>query len=85
VEAGADAILIHSKDKSLREIEAFLAEWQGDAPLVAVPTLFPDFTVEELHDKGFQMKIFFDDFSHHKCSQNRQCLQIINSAFWQHD
>ena len=26
-------------------------------PLVAVPTLFPDFTVEELHDKGFDMVI----------------------------
>lgn len=55
--AGADAILIHSKDKSLQEIEAFLKEWQGDLPLVAVPSLFPDFTVEELHQKGFQMII----------------------------
>lgn len=56
-EAGADAILIHSKDKTLKEIEAFLSEWQGSAPLVAVPTLFPDFTVEQLHEKGFQMII----------------------------
>ncbi len=57
LEAGADAILIHSKDKTLKQIEAFLAEWPGGAPLVAVPTLFPDFTVEQLHDKGFQMVI----------------------------
>ena len=59
VEAGADAILIHSKDKSLQEIEGFLAEWRGlgRTPLVAVPTLFPDYTDQELYDKGFQMVI----------------------------
>ena len=59
VEAGADAILIHSRDKTLSEIEGFLAEWSGvgEVPLVAVPTLFPDFTAEELHGKGFQMII----------------------------
>lgn len=58
-EAGADAILIHSKDKSLRQIEGFLESWQGlgTIPLVAVPTLFPDYTDQELYDKGFQMII----------------------------
>jgi phosphoenolpyruvate phosphomutase len=59
-EAGADAILIHSKDKTLVEIESFLDRWQGvgEIPLVAVPTLFPTFTVDELFAKGFQMVIF---------------------------
>jgi phosphoenolpyruvate phosphomutase len=59
VEAGADAILIHSKDKSLQEIEGFLGSWRGlgRTPLVAVPTLFPDYTDQELYDKGFQMVI----------------------------
>ncbi|MBA3234335.1 MAG: isocitrate lyase/phosphoenolpyruvate mutase family protein [Propionibacteriales bacterium] len=59
VEAGADAILIHSRDKTLTEIEAFLSEWKGlgEVPLVAVPTLFPDYTVEELGEKGFDMVI----------------------------
>ena len=58
-EAGADAILIHSKDKSLREISEFMDTWQGrgTTPLVAVPTLFPDFTDTELRAKGFQMII----------------------------
>jgi len=60
VEAGADAILIHSKDKTLSEIEGFLAQWQGrgKVPLVAVPTLFPSFSIEQLHAKGFQMIIW---------------------------
>jgi phosphoenolpyruvate phosphomutase len=57
--AGADAILIHSRDKTLREIEGFLESWQGlgRIPLVAVPTLFPTFTAAELHAKGFQLVI----------------------------
>ena len=60
VDAGADAILIHSRDKTLTEIEAFLSEWKGlgSVPLVAVPTLFPSFTAEELGAKGFDMVIY---------------------------
>ena len=60
-EAGADAILIHSTDKSLTEITEFLDAWAQTGiskPLVAVPTLFPDFTTQELHAKGFSMVIF---------------------------
>lgn len=59
VDAGADAILIHSRDKSLQEIEGFLGAWAGlgKTPLVAVPTLFPDYSDRELFDKGFQMVI----------------------------
>lgn len=60
VEAGADAILIHSQDPSLVEIEGFLAQWAGagTVPLVAVPTLFPTFSSDELRAKGFNMVIF---------------------------
>ncbi len=59
-EAGADAILIHSKDKTLAEIEGFLEEWRRAGlavPLVAVPTLFPDYSSDQLKAKGFSMVI----------------------------
>ena len=59
-EAGADAVLIHSKDKSLQEIEGFLEAWAGagvDVPLVAVPTLFPDYSARQLGEKGFSLVI----------------------------
>jgi phosphoenolpyruvate phosphomutase len=59
-DAGADAILIHSKDKTLTEITGFLDAWHSTGittPLVAVPTLFPDYTADELHEKGFSMVI----------------------------
>lgn len=57
-DAGADAILIHSRDKSLEEITAFLDAFSRDVPLVAVPTLFPDFTADELSKLGFNMVIY---------------------------
>jgi phosphoenolpyruvate phosphomutase len=60
VDAGADAILVHSRDPSLGDLEAFLERWPGVAsiPLVAVPTLFGKFTVEQLHQRGFRLVIF---------------------------
>jgi phosphoenolpyruvate phosphomutase len=59
-EAGADAVLIHSKDKTLTEIEGFLEMWKRTGltvPLVAVPTLFPDYSATQLAAKGFSMVI----------------------------
>jgi len=59
VDAGVDAILIHSRDKTLQEIEGFLSTWSGVGrmPLVAVPTLFPTFTDTDLRAKGFNLVI----------------------------
>lgn len=76
VEAGADAILIHSRDKTLREIEEFLARWKGvgRVPLVAVPTLFPAFTAEELHARGFQLVIFANQLMRASVHAMEDCL-----------
>lgn len=79
VAAGADAVLIHSKDKSLAEIEGFLAEWQGrgKTPLVAVPTLFPDYTDQELFNKGFQMIILANHPMRASVSAMEQTLETL--------
>lgn len=57
-DAGADSILIHSRDKTLAEIEAFLERWDNPTPLTAVPTLFPDYEVDHLGKIGFRLVIF---------------------------
>ncbi|OZI75071.1 phosphonopyruvate hydrolase [Bordetella genomosp. 12] len=41
VQAGADAVLIHSKQKTPDEILDFVQAWDGSAPLVLVPTAYP--------------------------------------------
>jgi len=45
-EAGADMILIHSKQKTPDEVESFINAWSGDIPIVIVPTAYPQMTEE---------------------------------------
>lgn len=47
-EAGADAILIHSKQKTPDEILAFVDRWSGKRPLVLVPTAYPQLTEADI-------------------------------------
>jgi phosphoenolpyruvate phosphomutase len=80
-EAGADAILIHSKDKTLTEITDFLEAWHGtgiDKPLVAVPTLFPDYTADELHEKGFSMVILANQPMRAAVKAMEETLEILD-------
>ena len=48
VEAGADAILIHSKASTPDEIVRFVKAWDGKAPLVLVPTTYPNLTAADI-------------------------------------
>jgi len=50
--AGADMILVHSKKKTPAEVESFAHAWTGRAPLVLVPTAYPDLTVERIKALG---------------------------------
>jgi len=56
--AGADAILIHSKQKSPDEIFEFCNEWKNDIPLVVVPTSYPNVTINELISHKIKMVIY---------------------------
>ena len=52
VEAGAQALLVHSKGPTRAEIDTFIAAWPGKVPLVIVPTAFPDFSREDARRTG---------------------------------
>lgn len=79
-DAGADALLVHSRDKTLVEVDDFLSRWEGDIPLVAVPTLFPSFTVNELHDKGFQVVIFANQLMRASVKAMKECLEDLSKT-----
>ena len=51
-EAGADAILIHSKQKTPEEILAFVKAWPAKTPLVLVPTAYPQLTEADIGALG---------------------------------
>jgi len=56
--AGADAILIHSKQDSPEEIFEFSESWGGTLPLVVVPTSFPTVKLDELISHKIKMVIY---------------------------
>ena len=57
-QAGADALLVHSKARSAQEVLAFAQGWKEGPPLVVVPTMFPNASVQELSQAGFKVIIF---------------------------
>ncbi len=58
IDAGADAILIHSKSQTPDEIFEFVDKWNNRAPLVVVPTKYYKVTAEELQEKRISMVIY---------------------------
>src|SRR5262252_524719 len=51
-EAGADAVLIHSKEKTPHEVVEFCRTWPGQTPLVLVPTVYPQLSFAEIAALG---------------------------------
>jgi len=58
VDAGADAIIIHSKAKSPKEIFEFSKRWNNSVPLVVIPTSYPSVTIDELVKHKIKMVIY---------------------------
>jgi phosphoenolpyruvate phosphomutase len=74
VEAGADAILIHSKATTPDEIVNFTEAWDFSAPLVIVPTAYPMITLEEIERLGIKMVVY----ANHGL---RAAIKAINETF----
>lgn len=56
--AGADAVLIHSKQTHFKEIEAFMKEWNGRSPVVIVPTKYYTTPTSEFKRLGINTVIW---------------------------
>jgi len=56
--AGADTILIHSKQKTPDEIFEFADSWKGSVPLVVVPTTYDSVKISELESHKIKMVIY---------------------------
>ncbi len=50
--AGADMILIHSKQSTPAEVASFVRAWNGAVPVVLVPTAYPDMDAERIKALG---------------------------------
>jgi len=56
--AGADAILIHSKQKTPDEIFQFTESWDGKIPIVVVPTTYDSVKIDELISHKIKLVIY---------------------------
>ena len=67
--AGADAILIHSKQKTPDEIFEFADSWKGSIPIVVVPTTYDSVKISDLSSHNIKMVIYAN-----------QTLRVAHSA-----
>ncbi len=56
--AGADALLVHSKKSTAEDIFNFMAEWKDTCPVVIVPTMYYNTPVEEFQKCGVSLVIW---------------------------
>jgi phosphoenolpyruvate phosphomutase len=56
--AGADAILIHSKKNTPDEVFEFCNTWNGNIPIIVIPTTYPTVTLDELKNNNIKMVIY---------------------------
>ena len=80
--AGADAILIHSKSNTPQEIFDFCNKWKGNIPLVVVPTSYGSVTIDQLISHNIKMIIYANQtlrIAHKSMSQLLKKLKNANS------
>lgn len=56
-DAGADVILIHSRQKSPEEVLEFARRWQNRTPLAIIPTTYYGITEDDVHRAGIRVVI----------------------------
>jgi phosphoenolpyruvate phosphomutase len=76
-QAGADAVLIHSKSPTFEELKTVAKAWSGRVPLVVVPTIFDGVTAAELQDAGFKIVIYANQMVRASIRAMRDALAVI--------
>lgn len=76
-DAGADAVLIHSKSTTFEELRTVAGRWSGRVPLVVVPTIFQAVTASELEQHGFKIVIFANQVIRTAIKAMRDTLEVL--------
>lgn len=78
--AGADAILIHSKKDTPEEIFEFCDSWNGKIPIIAIPTSYPSVTLDELISHKIKVVIYANQTLRVTYSAISDLLKQISSS-----
>jgi len=76
-EAGADAILVHSKRKDASEITGFMARWDQRCPIVIVPTMYYSTPAETFRQAGISLVIWANHLVRASITAMRDTAQRI--------
>ena len=76
-QAGADAILIHSKASQAHEVLEFAREWAGRSPLVIVPTTYYSTPIEVFEKAGISLVIWANHLIRSCISSMRRTAESI--------
>ncbi len=80
VEAGADAIMIHSRKKDPSEIQEFIGRFRAQdqtTPIVLVPTSFNSVTEEEWKERGANIIIYANQLMRAEVPAMQKAAQMI--------
>lgn len=78
-EAGADAILVHSKKPTAEEIFSFMDIWKDTGPVVIVPTKYFNTPTEEFEKRKISLVIWANHLLRSGIKAMRKTAQIIAS------
>lgn len=76
-DAGADAILVHSKKSTIEEIQMFCNQWDYSIPIVIVPTNYPSTRPEAYQRLGISLVIWANHLLRASISAMRTVAQKI--------
>jgi phosphoenolpyruvate phosphomutase len=77
-EAGADALLVHSKISTAAEIFAFMKEWDNRSPVVIVPTTYYGTPTDQYRDAGISTIIWANHSLRASIKAMRETVQAIH-------
>ena len=80
VKAGADGIMIHSKEKSGMDIKEFCEKFRkeySNIPIVLVPTTYNQFTEKELNEWGANIIIYANHMLRASYPAMKKCAEKI--------
>ncbi|MBU7314102.1 phosphoenolpyruvate mutase [Paenibacillus oleatilyticus] len=78
-QAGADAVLIHSKRSDTVEIESFMKEWGGRLPVVIVPTKYYTTPTARFQELGISLVIW----ANHNLRASIEAMKKVSSQIFQ--
>ena len=78
-QAGADAVLVHSKIREPQEIIAFMEAWQNTCPVVIVPTMYYSTPSRTFADAGVSIAIWANHMLRAATQAMQQTASLIHA------